>query len=212
MGSIPTEQWAQVIEQTGGPVDYKRIPVQKPGPDEVLVNIKYSGVCHTDLHAVNGDWPLVSFTLLSRVYTASYMAVIPHCHAILRHAAFKTYSPYLATHKLETNKLSRPPSCPSLEATKVPVSSSPSASSSRTSKLVTMPVSNGSTDPASPAISANKPTSRYAPSPSSPATQSMVPSRNTASPKPPTLRASPRSALSTPLPPFSALVSPSTRA
>ena len=33
-------------------------PVAKPGPDEVLVNIKYSGVCHTDLHAVNGDWPL----------------------------------------------------------------------------------------------------------------------------------------------------------
>lgn len=32
--------------------------VPKPGPDEVLVNIKYSGVCHTDLHAVNGDWPL----------------------------------------------------------------------------------------------------------------------------------------------------------
>ena len=34
------------------------IPVQKPGPDEVLVNVKYSGVCHTDLHAVNGDWPI----------------------------------------------------------------------------------------------------------------------------------------------------------
>jgi D-arabinose 1-dehydrogenase-like Zn-dependent alcohol dehydrogenase len=28
--------------------------------DEVLVNIKYSGVCHTDLHAVNGDWPLAT--------------------------------------------------------------------------------------------------------------------------------------------------------
>jgi hypothetical protein len=60
MGSIPTEQWAQVIEKTGGPVDYKKIPVQKPASDEVLVNIKFSGVCHTDLHAVNGDWPLVS--------------------------------------------------------------------------------------------------------------------------------------------------------
>lgn len=56
--NIPSEQWAQVIEKTGGPVEYKKIPVQKPGPDEVLVNIKYSGVCHTDLHAVNGDWPL----------------------------------------------------------------------------------------------------------------------------------------------------------
>lgn len=60
MPEIPKEQWAQVIEKTGGPVDYKKIPVQQPGPDEVLVNIKYSGVCHTDLHAVNGDWPLVS--------------------------------------------------------------------------------------------------------------------------------------------------------
>lgn len=55
---IPKTQKAQVIEKTGGPVQYKDIPVQKPGPDEVLVNIKYSGVCHTDLHAVNGDWPI----------------------------------------------------------------------------------------------------------------------------------------------------------
>lgn len=39
-------------------VVYKKIPVAKPGPDEVLINIKYSGVCHTDLHAMMGDWPL----------------------------------------------------------------------------------------------------------------------------------------------------------
>merc|ERR1712000_410206 len=58
--NIPTEQWAQVVEQTGKPVVYKKIPVQKPGPDEVLINIKFSGVCHTDLHAVNGDWPLAT--------------------------------------------------------------------------------------------------------------------------------------------------------
>jgi len=57
---IPETQWAQVVEKTGGPVVYKEIPVQKPGPDEVLVNIKFSGVCHTDLHAVNGDWPLAT--------------------------------------------------------------------------------------------------------------------------------------------------------
>lgn len=56
--SVPTTQWAQVVEKTGGPVEYKQIPVAKPGPDEILINVKYSGVCHTDLHAVNGDWPL----------------------------------------------------------------------------------------------------------------------------------------------------------
>jgi propanol-preferring alcohol dehydrogenase len=60
MSSVPQEQWAQVIEKTGGPVEYKKIPVQKPGPDEVLINIKFSGVCHTDLHALNGDWPLAT--------------------------------------------------------------------------------------------------------------------------------------------------------
>ncbi|KYK54200.1 alcohol dehydrogenase I [Drechmeria coniospora] len=56
--SIPTEQWAAVVEKTGGPVVYKKIPVRLPGPDEVLINIKYSGVCHTDLHAMMGDWPI----------------------------------------------------------------------------------------------------------------------------------------------------------
>lgn len=55
---LPELQWAQVVEEAGGPLFYKQIPVPKPGPDEILVKIRYSGVCHTDLHAKNGDWPL----------------------------------------------------------------------------------------------------------------------------------------------------------
>ncbi|TQV94743.1 hypothetical protein V2A60_005761 [Cordyceps javanica] len=58
MAQVPTEQMAQVVEAVGGPLVYKKIPVAKPGPDEVLVHIKYSGVCHTDLHAMMGDWPI----------------------------------------------------------------------------------------------------------------------------------------------------------
>lgn len=45
--NIPTTQWAQVVEKVGGPAVYKQIPVAKPGPDEVLINVKYTGVCHT---------------------------------------------------------------------------------------------------------------------------------------------------------------------
>ncbi|KAJ5104987.1 hypothetical protein NUU61_002334 [Penicillium alfredii] len=56
--TIPEKQWAQVVEKQGGPPGYKQIPVPTPGPDEVLVKIKYTGVCHTDLHAMKGDWPL----------------------------------------------------------------------------------------------------------------------------------------------------------
>jgi propanol-preferring alcohol dehydrogenase len=55
---LPDKQWAQVLEKSGGDLVYKQIPVPKPKPNEVLINIKYSGVCHTDLHALKGDWPL----------------------------------------------------------------------------------------------------------------------------------------------------------
>jgi alcohol dehydrogenase, propanol-preferring len=34
------------------------VPVPTPGPGEVLVHIVASGVCHTDLHAADGDWPV----------------------------------------------------------------------------------------------------------------------------------------------------------
>lgn len=49
--------WEPLLTSIQAPV-YKKIPVPKPGPDEVLINVKFSGVCHTDLHAMNGDWPL----------------------------------------------------------------------------------------------------------------------------------------------------------
>jgi hypothetical protein len=36
----------------------RRSPFRSPGPGEVLVKIMASGVCHTDLHAADGDWPV----------------------------------------------------------------------------------------------------------------------------------------------------------
>lgn len=56
--SIPATQKAVVFETNGGPLLYKDIPVPKPRPHELLIHVKYSGVCHTDLHAWKGDWPL----------------------------------------------------------------------------------------------------------------------------------------------------------
>jgi propanol-preferring alcohol dehydrogenase len=56
--SIPTTQKAIIFETNGGKLEYRDIPVPKPKPNELLINVKYSGVCHTDLHAWKGDWPL----------------------------------------------------------------------------------------------------------------------------------------------------------
>ncbi|GMM35833.1 alcohol dehydrogenase [Saccharomycopsis crataegensis] len=58
--AIPATQKAVVFDTNGGPLVYKDIPVPKPKPNEILVNVKYSGVCHTDLHAWKGDWPLAT--------------------------------------------------------------------------------------------------------------------------------------------------------
>lgn len=56
--AIPKTQKAVVFEINGGPLLYKDIPVPTPRSNELLINVKYSGVCHTDLHAWKGDWPL----------------------------------------------------------------------------------------------------------------------------------------------------------
>lgn len=58
MVDIPKSQKAVVFETNGGPLEYKEIPVPEPKANEILINVKYSGVCHTDLHAWKGDWPL----------------------------------------------------------------------------------------------------------------------------------------------------------
>ncbi|CAK9441606.1 uncharacterized protein LODBEIA_P54740 [Lodderomyces beijingensis] len=56
--SIPKTQKAVVFQDNGGKLEYKDIPVPTPKPNELLIHVKYSGVCHTDLHAWKGDWPL----------------------------------------------------------------------------------------------------------------------------------------------------------
>ncbi len=40
------------------PLAIEEVPVPVPGAGQVLVRVVASGVCHTDLHAVDGDWPV----------------------------------------------------------------------------------------------------------------------------------------------------------
>lgn len=53
---------AAVVRAFGRPLTIEDVPVPSPGRDEVLVKIIATGVCHTDLHAVDGDWPVTPVT------------------------------------------------------------------------------------------------------------------------------------------------------
>lgn len=49
---------AAVVRKFGEPLEITSVPVPEPGPGEILVKVKACGVCHTDLHAASGDWPV----------------------------------------------------------------------------------------------------------------------------------------------------------
>ncbi len=54
----PKTMKAAVARQFGAPLTIEEWPVPALRGHEVLVKIAACGVCHTDLHAVSGDWPI----------------------------------------------------------------------------------------------------------------------------------------------------------
>jgi propanol-preferring alcohol dehydrogenase len=49
---------AAVVLGFGQPLVIEDRPVPEPGPAQVVVRMEASGLCHTDIHAANGDWPV----------------------------------------------------------------------------------------------------------------------------------------------------------
>lgn len=49
---------AAVVREFGKPLQIEEMPVKTPGNHQILVKVVASGVCHTDLHAADGDWPV----------------------------------------------------------------------------------------------------------------------------------------------------------
>lgn len=49
---------AAIATSFGRPLILSDVATPAPGPGEVLVKVAACGVCHTDIHAVDGDWPV----------------------------------------------------------------------------------------------------------------------------------------------------------
>ena len=49
---------AAVVTDFSKPLQIQDLPVPEPAPGQVLVRIEACGLCHTDIHAAHGDWPV----------------------------------------------------------------------------------------------------------------------------------------------------------
>ena len=49
---------AAVVTDFAAPLEIQDLAIPEPGPGDVLVRIEASGLCHTDIHAAHGDWPV----------------------------------------------------------------------------------------------------------------------------------------------------------
>jgi alcohol dehydrogenase, propanol-preferring len=53
-----TTMKAAVVPELGAKLEIRELSVPTPGPGQVLVKMEASGLCHTDIHAAYGDWPV----------------------------------------------------------------------------------------------------------------------------------------------------------
>ncbi len=53
-----TTMKAAVVPELGAKLEIRELDVPAPGPGQVLVKMETSGLCHTDIHAAYGDWPV----------------------------------------------------------------------------------------------------------------------------------------------------------
>jgi propanol-preferring alcohol dehydrogenase len=55
---METTMKAAVARVYGQPLTIEQVPIPIVLPGRILVKVAACGVCHTDLHAINGDWPV----------------------------------------------------------------------------------------------------------------------------------------------------------
>lgn len=72
-----TRMKAAVLRKIGAPLKIESLPIPKPGPGQILVKTVACGVCHSDLHAVDGDWtPLPNLPLIPGHEATGHVAAL----------------------------------------------------------------------------------------------------------------------------------------
>jgi len=46
------------LTKQGSPLEMREFPIPEPGRNQLLAHITRCGICHSDLHIIDGDWPI----------------------------------------------------------------------------------------------------------------------------------------------------------
>ena len=60
--NVPKTMKAAFVTEFGKPLTIGELPVPQPKDGQVLIKVEACGVCHTDVHAADGDWPVKAKT------------------------------------------------------------------------------------------------------------------------------------------------------
>ena len=52
------------VARAGGPLEAVRIPRREPGPADIVVDVAYAGVCHSDVHLARNDWGYSTYPMV----------------------------------------------------------------------------------------------------------------------------------------------------
>ncbi len=55
-----TKMKAAVLYELNQPLQFEEVTVDDPQENEVLIKLTASGICHSDLHAIEGNIPSVT--------------------------------------------------------------------------------------------------------------------------------------------------------
>ena len=68
---------AAVLHKIGDKLRIEQVPIPTPGRGDVLIKVTACGVCHSDLHAIDGDWqPLPTLPLIPGHEVAGHVAAL----------------------------------------------------------------------------------------------------------------------------------------
>jgi S-(hydroxymethyl)glutathione dehydrogenase/alcohol dehydrogenase len=97
---------AAVLDHPGSPLRVESLDLDEPREGEVLVRITASGVCHSDLHVRDGEWPRATPLVLGHEGAGVIEAVGPGVDAarVGEHVALSWYYPCLRCRACQSGR------------------------------------------------------------------------------------------------------------